>query len=91
MKEEFPDGKRATARSQFALCLAVLLAGCGGGPSGGALDPKSPQASSIARLWWWMMGVGFFGLAVVVGMLVTAWVRRNKRGIGRDIEGPKAG
>jgi cytochrome c oxidase subunit 2 len=38
-----------------------------------------------------MMGVGFFGLAVVVGLLVAAWVRRNKRGIGRDTEGPKAG
>ena len=38
-----------------------------------------------------MMGVGFFGLAVVVGMLVAAWVRRDKRGIGRDTEGPKAG
>ena len=38
-----------------------------------------------------MMGVGFFGLAVVVGMLVAAWVRRDKRGIGGDTEGPKAG
>jgi cytochrome c oxidase subunit II len=71
--------------------LIVLLAGCGGGPSGNALAPKSPQAHAIATLWWWMMGVGFFGLAVVVGLLVAAWVRRNKLGIGNDTEGPKAG
>ena len=71
--------------------LLLLVTGCGGGPSGNALAPKSPQAHAIATLWWWMLGVAFFGLAVVVGLLVAAWVRRNKTGIGRDTEGPKAG
>jgi cytochrome c oxidase subunit 2 len=42
------------------------------------LSPHSHAAADIASLFWWMMGVSFGGLALVVGMLVWARVKRGR-------------
>ena len=68
---------------------ALLLAGCG--QTQNSLAPKSHQAKDIASLFWWMMGGAWIGLGVVVALLLLAWKRANRRGVGRDTEGPKPG
>ena len=65
-----------------------MLAGCGG--SQNALNPHSHPATDIANLFWVMMAVSFGGLALITGLLVLAWVRRNRRGFG-DPEDPHPG
>ncbi|HKC18103.1 MAG TPA: cytochrome c oxidase subunit II, partial [Candidatus Dormibacteraeota bacterium] len=67
----------------------MLLAGCGGYQN--TLNPHSHQASDIANLFWVMMAVSFGGLALVTGLLVYAWVRRRRRGIGGDTDDPHPG
>jgi cytochrome c oxidase subunit 2 len=72
-----------------ALLLPTLLAGCGGSQS--ALNPHSHPATDIANLFWVMMAVSFGGLALITGLLVFAWVRRRRRGIGADTDDPHPG
>jgi cytochrome c oxidase subunit 2 len=67
----------------------LLAAGCGNEQD--ALAPKSHASSDIASLFWWMMGVAWAGLAVVVVLMLLAWRRSNRPGIAGDHEGPKAG
>jgi cytochrome c oxidase subunit II len=74
-----------------ALLAVVLLLAAGCGKSQNSLDPKSHQAKDIASLFWWMMGGAWIGLAVVVGLLLLAWKRANRRGAGSDTEGEKPG
>jgi cytochrome c oxidase subunit II len=69
--------------------LPLLLAGCGGYQD--TLNPHSHQAGDIANLFWVMMAVAFGGLALVTGLLVFAWIRRNRRGIGGDTDDPHPG
>jgi cytochrome c oxidase subunit II len=75
------------------LCVCLVggaaLAGCGGQQS--ALDPQSHAASDISTLFWWMTGVAAFGLALITGLLVLAYIRRHRRGIGSDTQGEKPG
>ena len=79
------------ARRALALVPAALvLAGCGGKEQN-ALSPDSHQARDIADLFWWMMGGAWIGLAIVVALLMLAWKRRNRRGLGADTEGDKPG
>jgi cytochrome c oxidase subunit 2 len=66
-----------------------MLAGCGG--SQNALNPHSHPASDIANLFWVMMAVSFGGLALITGLLVLAWLRRGRRGIGSDLDDPHPG
>ena len=73
----------------LAILAACALAGCG--PSQNALAPKSHQAKDIASLFWWMMGGAWIGLGLVVALLLLAWYRRRRRGIGADTEGDKPG
>jgi cytochrome c oxidase subunit 2 len=75
-----------------ALVLApafLLLAGCGGKQN--ALAPESHESRDIASLFWWMMGGAWIGLGVVVALLLLAWKRRNRRGVGGETQGPKPG
>jgi cytochrome c oxidase subunit II len=72
-----------------ALGAPLLLSGCGNDQE--SLHPASHAAHDIATLFWWMMGVAWGGLAIVVGLLLLAWRRRNRRGIGDDTSGEKAG
>jgi cytochrome c oxidase subunit 2 len=71
------------------VALVPLLAGCG--QTQNALAPESHQSRDIASLFWWMMGGAWIGLALVVGLLVLSWKRRNRRGIGGDTDGLKPG
>src|SRR5581483_7497991 len=50
-----------------ALALPAVLAGCS---KQNALDPKSGAAHDIATLWWVMLGVAAFGLALVAALVV---------------------
>jgi cytochrome c oxidase subunit 2 len=73
------------ARGLVLAGVAVLAAGCG--EQQNALAPKSHQATDIARLFWWMTGIAWAGLAAVVLLMVFAW-RRAKRHRQRE---PKEG
>jgi cytochrome c oxidase subunit II len=83
---------RGRVGSSVAVLAAapLLLTGCGD-KTQNALAPESHQARDIASLFWWMMAGAWIGLAVVVGLLLLAWKRRNRRGFGRDTEGEQAG
>ena len=67
----------------------LLLEGCGGQQD--ALAPKSHQSRDIASLFWWMTGAAFVGMGLIVFLLLLAWKRRHRRGIGSDTEGEKPG
>jgi cytochrome c oxidase subunit 2 len=67
----------------------LALSGCGG--SQNALNPHSHQSADIANLFWVMMAVSFGGLALITGLLVFAWIRRGRRGLGGDVEDPHPG
>jgi cytochrome c oxidase subunit 2 len=69
----------------LAIGLAPLLAGCDAQQN--ALAPKSHQSADIASLFWWMMGIAWVGLALVVALMLLAW-RRAHRNPGH---GPKEG
>jgi cytochrome c oxidase subunit 2 len=64
-------------RNAFAAAAVLALSGCG--RTQNSLAPESHQARDIASLFWWMMGGAWIGLAVVVGLLLVAWRRRNRR------------
>jgi cytochrome c oxidase subunit 2 len=66
-----------------------VLAGCGGSQS--TLNPHSHPATDIANLFWVMMAVAFGGLALITGLLVFAWARRGRRGVGGDADDPHPG
>ena len=70
--------------------VPLLATGCGD-KTQNALAPESHQARDIASLFWWMMAGAWIGLAVVVALLLLAWKRRNRRGVGSDTEGEKPG
>jgi cytochrome c oxidase subunit 2 len=69
--------------------LPTVLAGCGGYQD--TLNPHSHAASDITNLFWVMTAVAFGGLALVTGLLVFAWVRRGRRGVGDDTDDPHPG
>jgi cytochrome c oxidase subunit 2 len=68
----------------------LLLTGCGD-KTQNALAPESHQARDIASLFWWMMAGAWLGLGIVVALLLLAWKRSNRRGVGSDTEGDKPG
>jgi cytochrome c oxidase subunit 2 len=85
-----PRIRRSWAPRGLALLAAVtVLAGCGEQQS--ALAPKSHQSTDIADLFWWMMGIAWGGLALVVGMMVFAWWRAHHRPGHRTKQGEKLG
>jgi cytochrome c oxidase subunit 2 len=63
------------------LPVALVAAGCGSKQD--SLQPESPQAHSIATIWWIMLAGSGVGLAVIVGLLVAAWFRRDTPGRDR--------
>ena len=74
-----PAGRRRRPPGALAILIAAaLLSGCG---KQSPLNPHSPQASDIATLWWGMLiaaAIVFFG---AVGLLLLAWLRRDKAGL----------
>ncbi|MFL5921442.1 MAG: cytochrome c oxidase subunit II [Gaiellaceae bacterium] len=85
MRAGVPGGRAAL----LLVPAALVLAGCG--KEQNALAPESHQARDIASLFWWMMGGAWIGLGLVVALLLLAWKRRNRRGLGSDTEGDKPG
>jgi len=81
--------RRRRGIAAAALLVPLALAGCGGEQN--ALDAHSHPAADIANLFWVMTGVAFGGLGLVTGLLVLAWVRRDKRGFGADPDDPHPG
>jgi cytochrome c oxidase subunit 2 len=69
--------------------LPTVLTGCGGHQD--TLNPHSHAAGDITNLFWVMTAVAFGGLALVTGLLVFAWLRRGRRGIGGDTGDPHPG
>ena len=86
--EGHPRG-RAWHRVALLVPVAVLAAGCNEQQS--ALAPKSHASSDIASLFWWMMGIAWAGLLLVVCLMLFAWRRAHRRGLGSDDTDPKAG
>src|SRR5579884_3327810 len=73
-----PRNRRSWAPCGLVLVLAaVVAAGCD--EQQNALAPKSHQSTDIASLFWWMMGIAWGGLALVVGLLLLAWRRAHTR------------
>jgi cytochrome c oxidase subunit II len=76
-------------RAWIAVPLVLLVAGCGNEQD--ALAPKSHQAKDIASLFWWMMGIAWIGLALVVALILLAWRRAHRRPGHAEKEGEKLG
>ncbi|WP_182083890.1 cytochrome c oxidase subunit II [Aureimonas sp. ME7] len=60
--------------------MAFGLSGCAGNLS--ALDPAGPAARSTAILWWVMLAGSAAILALVLGLVALAFLRRNEAGAG---------
>jgi cytochrome c oxidase subunit II len=69
--------------------VTMLAAGCGGQQN--ALAPKSHQSTDIARLFWWMTGIAWAGLAAVVLLMLFAWRRAQRRRGHEPKEGEELG
>lgn len=80
------------AQYHRALLLLMVLAcaGCSDGALS-TLQPAGPASASVARVWWWMLGVGTAVLIFVVGCAAWAMRSRSRRlstlGAGRLIVG----
>jgi cytochrome c oxidase subunit II len=61
------------------LPMALLLGGCGGDHPQSALHPASPEAESIARLWWFLFSVCGAVFIAVMGLLL-AGIFRSRQG-----------
>jgi cytochrome c oxidase subunit 2 len=60
----------------LGVLLANILVGCGGNQN--TLDPEGRPESRIAHLFWVMLAGAGLGLAVVVGLLLLGWWRRDR-------------
>jgi cytochrome c oxidase subunit 2 len=73
----------------FALGLVLVLTGCN--EQQDTLAPRSHAESDIASLFWWMMGVAWFGIALVVALMIFAWRKAHRRPGHGVKEGEKVG
>lgn len=77
-------------RTLLALALGLFFVGCATDPRGtsipSVLDPRGPEANSIALLWWVMLGLSAIVLAIVGGILIYIAVRGRGRSTD-DAEG----
>jgi cytochrome c oxidase subunit 2 len=60
----------------LAAAGAILLGGCAGAPS--TLDPRGPEASRVATLWWLMFAVAVVVFVVVTALLLIAVARARR-------------
>jgi cytochrome c oxidase subunit 2 len=63
----------------LAVVLTSMVTGCGGDQN--TLDPGGHPESKIAQLFWVMLAGAGIGLAVVAGLLVLGWWRRDRTGL----------
>jgi cytochrome c oxidase subunit II len=61
------------------LSLMFLLAGCGGDHPQSALHPASPEAATLARLWWFLFAVCTAVFLGVMGLLAAGLLRPENR------------
>jgi cytochrome c oxidase subunit II len=69
-----------------AVAVAPLAAGCGADPH--ILDPASPDAAAIERLWWLLLSVSVAVFVIVLGLWAYALLRRRPPGGDPEPEGP---
>ena len=71
---------RSRSRLSLATHAALLaaLAGCAGDDSPSILDPSSGAGRRVAGLWWMLFWISVVAVAVVVGMIAVAIVRRHR-------------
>jgi cytochrome c oxidase subunit 2 len=67
---------RHVAAAPLLVVGVLALAGCGGNEN--TLDAHSPAQHAITNLWWVMLAASGVGFAVVIGLLLTGWIRRNR-------------
>lgn len=67
--------------------VAALLTGCN--EQQDSLAPRSHAASDIASLFWWMMGISWLGIGVVVCLMLFAWRKAHRRPGHETKEGEK--
>ena len=79
-------GKRH-GRLLLGLGLVLVLTGCN--EQQDSLAPRSHAASDIASLFWWMMGVSWLGIGVVVCLMLFAWRKAHRRPGHETKEGEK--
>ena len=72
-------------RSASAAAAALLLAGCARAPS--AFAPRGAAASSIAVLWWVLLGLGTTIFVIVAAYLLIATMRQHPGGRTRVLAG----
>lgn len=70
-----PTVRDVPTRRLWPVFAAALAAGCSGPQS--MLDPAGPAAAAIARTWWLMAGAALAVLALVLGLLARAMLRRQ--------------
>jgi cytochrome c oxidase subunit 2 len=74
-----PGRIRRGARLAAALCLAFVLAGCGGNQN--TLAPASDSQRAIVELWWVMLVGAAIGFGSILLLLFLGWSRRNRPGL----------
>jgi cytochrome c oxidase subunit II len=77
------------ARGLALVPVAAVLAGCN--EQQDSLAPRSHAASDIASLFWWMMGVAWLGIGIVVCLMLLAWRRAHRRPGHEVKEGERLG
>jgi cytochrome c oxidase subunit 2 len=83
-------GRRARSRALVATTLGVVLTSCSDG-SPSVLSPEGRSAERVGGLWWLMLWISTAVLAVVVGLIVVAIVRRGRAGAEVDPARPRWG
>src|SRR5262245_23422264 len=71
-----PRVQLALGLAGLAAAGAILLGGCAGAPS--TLDPRGPEASRVATLWWLMFAVALVVFVVVTALLLIAVARARR-------------
>jgi cytochrome c oxidase subunit 2 len=64
----------------LAALTLLVCSGCDNDEQS-VLDPVSHPAHDIASLWWWMLAGSVVIFLGAVGLLVLAWIRRNRSGM----------
>ena len=73
----------------LGLGVVLVLTGCN--EQQDALAPRSHASSDIASLFWWMMGIAWGGLALVVLLMAFAYRKAHRRPGHGEKEGEQLG
>lgn len=74
----------------LSVVIVFVLAACSA-ESPSVLSPEGESAQRIDRLWWLMLWISLAVLAVVLGLMVAAIVRRGRRDVEVDRTTPSWG